>query len=78
MTQIPPSKLKLPDFEWFADLRPKNKDDIYVWRGKGHGQKLKAQKRHQAPLQHIGDQEHLSEVPPKNDARKPRPLQPKS
>ncbi|MCH4018398.1 MAG: hypothetical protein LKE74_08100 [Prevotella sp.] len=78
MTQIPPSKLKLPDFEWFADLRPKNKDDIYVWRGKGHGQKLKAQKRHQAPLQHIGDQEHLSEVPPKNGARKPRPLQPKS
>ena len=42
MTQIPPSKLKLPDFEWFADLRPTNKDDIYVWRGKGHGQKLKA------------------------------------
>ncbi|MCO6025204.1 hypothetical protein NG821_05020 [Prevotella cerevisiae] len=53
MTQIPPSKLKLPDFQWFADLRPKNKDDIFVWRGKGQGQQLKMQKRHEAPLQHL-------------------------
>lgn len=53
MTQIPPSKLKLPDFQWFADLRPKNKDDIFVWRGKGQGQQLKMQKRHEAPLQYL-------------------------
>ncbi len=29
MTQIPNDRLKLPHFEWFADVRPKNKDDIF-------------------------------------------------
>lgn len=74
MTQIPPSKLKLPDFQWFADLRPKNKDDIFVWRGKGQGQQLKMQKRHEAPLQHLekpkGAAENGPDTSPGTDAPK--------
>ena len=29
MTQIPPDRLKLPHFEWFEEVRPKNKKDIF-------------------------------------------------
>lgn len=54
MTQIPPSRTKLPGFAWFDDIRPKSKYDIFVWRGKGDGMELKPIKRHEAPLQHIG------------------------
>ena len=56
MTQIPPSKYKLPNFAWFDDIRPKDKDDIYVWRGKAKGSELKNIKRHEAPLQVIKKQ----------------------
>ena len=51
LTQIPPSKYKLPNFAWFDDIRPKNKNDIFVWRGKAKGSELKNIKRHEAPLQ---------------------------
>ena len=51
MTQIPPAKYKLPNFAWFEDIRPKDKNDIFVWRGKAKGSELKEIKRHQAPLQ---------------------------
>ena len=53
MTQIPPSKKELPNFAWFDYIRPLNKDDIYVWRGKKGGTEIKNIKRHEAPLQHI-------------------------
>ncbi len=32
ITQVPPAKLKLPNFAWFDDIRPKDKNDILVWR----------------------------------------------
>mgnify|MGYP004418729293 FL=1 len=51
MTQIPPTKYKLPNFAWFDDIRPKDKNDIFVWRGKAKGMELKNIKRHEAPLQ---------------------------
>ncbi len=51
MTQIPPAKYKLPNFAWFDDIRPKDKNDIFVWRGKTKGSELKNVKRHEAPLQ---------------------------
>ena len=51
ITQIPPTKVKLPNFAWFEDLRPKNKNDIFVWRGKKKDQQLKVVKRHEVPLQ---------------------------
>lgn len=40
MNQIPTDKIKLDSFAWFEDLRPKDKDDVFNWRGKPEGQKL--------------------------------------
>lgn len=56
ITQIPPSKYKLPNFAWFDDIRPKDKNDIFVWRGKAKGAELKNIRRHEAPLQVIKKQ----------------------
>lgn len=53
ITQLPPSKTKLPAFAWFDYIRPRNKDDIFNWRGKERGTELKSIKRSVAPLQHI-------------------------
>ena len=64
MTQIPPAKYKLPNFAWFEDIRPKDKNDIFVWRGKAKGSELKEIKRHQAPLQTLKKNESV-EVPEK-------------
>ena len=54
ITQIPPSKDKLPMFAWFDYIRPVDKYDIFNWRGKGKGQELKNVNRRSAPLQFIG------------------------
>ena len=53
ITQVPPAKYKLPNFAWFEDLRPTDKNDIFVWRGKLSGTELKSIKRHEAPLQSL-------------------------
>ena len=53
ITQVPPAKYKLPNFAWFENLRPKDKNDIFVWRGKSSGTELKSFKRHEAPLQSL-------------------------
>lgn len=53
ITQVPPAKYKLPNFTWFEDLRPTDKNDIFVWRGKSSGTELKSIKRHEAPLQSL-------------------------
>ena len=53
ITQIPPVKSKLPAFAWFDYIRPRNKDDIFEWRGKERGTELKTIQRHSAPLQYI-------------------------
>ncbi len=53
ITQVPPAKYKLPNFAWFEDLRPKDKNDIFVWRSKSSGTELKSIKRHEAPLQSL-------------------------
>lgn len=53
ITQVPPAKYKLPNFAWFKDLRPTDKNDIFVWRGKSSGTELKSIKRHEAPLQSL-------------------------
>lgn len=55
VTQVPPSKSKLPSFAWFDYIRPLNKDDIFNWRGKKGGTELREVKRRSAPLQHISD-----------------------
>ncbi len=35
MDQIPPDKTRLPNFAWFDYIRPRDKEDIFEWRGKG-------------------------------------------
>lgn len=57
MTQIPPGKEKLDVFVWFDDLRPKNPDDVFVWRGKPGGSSLRILKRHAPPLQTLPNKE---------------------
>lgn len=54
ITQIPPQKYRLEEFAWFEELRPTCPDDVFLWRGKGGDNKLKAVRRQEAPLQHIG------------------------
>lgn len=53
MTQIPPAKMKLPNFAWFDYIRPINKNDIFNWRGKKKGEELKTIRRHDAPMQSL-------------------------
>lgn len=47
----PPEKTKLEGFAWFEWIRPKDKDDIFVWRSKGEENKLKDIPRRNAPMQ---------------------------
>ena len=53
ITQIPPSKRELPSFAWFDYVRPRDKHDIFNWRGKAKGTELKDVSRRSAPLQFI-------------------------
>lgn len=53
MTQIPPGKDKLDVFVWFDYIRPKDKDDVFNWRGKAAGTEVKKIKRHAPPLQKL-------------------------
>lgn len=38
---IPEGKDKLPTFIWLEELRPKQKSDIFMWKGKSEDEKLK-------------------------------------
>ncbi len=51
MTQIPPEKYKLPEFAWFEELRPVDKDDVFNWRGKKDEEKLKSLNNAAPPMQ---------------------------
>ena len=53
MTQIPPGTERLDVFVWLEDLKPRDKDDIFNWRGKKAGEGLVVRKRQEAPLQHL-------------------------
>ena len=79
VTQVPPSKTKLPSFAWFDYIRPKDKNDIFNWRGKAGGTELKEVKRRSAPLQKISGGKVVAttenDTSPKSEAKKPE-LQP--
>lgn len=49
ITQIPREKMYLPSFAWLDYIRPKDKDDIFIWRGKSKEAVLKEEKRRSAP-----------------------------
>ena len=53
VTQIPPEKYRLPEFNWFDYVRPLDKNDIFDWRGKKDGSELKEIRRREAPVQKI-------------------------
>ena len=55
VTQIPPSRKHLPSFAWFDYIRPRDKYDIFNWRGKAKGTELRNVERRAAPLQFIGN-----------------------
>ncbi len=50
MDQRPPDKMRLENFAWFDYVRPLDKEDIFVWRGKKEGQQLKKSTRGEVPL----------------------------
>lgn len=68
ITQIPPDKKELPSFAWFDYIRPTDKYDIFVWRGKAKGTELKNIKRRSAPLQFIYKDGVVSNKDEKPDA----------
>ncbi len=41
LDQVPAGKDRLAAFAWFEDIRPKDKNDIFVWRDKGTDKVLK-------------------------------------
>lgn len=56
ITQIPPDKRRLPEYEWFDYVRPLDKDDVFNWRGKKGGSELKTIPRREAPLQKLDEE----------------------
>ena len=47
----PEERTKLENFAWFDYIRPLDKNDVFVWRGKAKGTELKPVIRREAPLQ---------------------------
>lgn len=45
MDQLPPDKMRLPNFQWFDYIRPLDKEDIFNWRGKKAGETLRKSTR---------------------------------
>lgn len=78
MTQIPPDKLRLPEFAWFEDIRPRDKNDIFEWRGKSGDSKLKALPRQEAPLQHLSKPVVQPSEKPAEQAAEPETTKPET
>ena len=55
MGQRPYDKRFLDNFVWFDYIRPKSKEDIFDWRGKGSDLQLKVIRRENIPLPKLGD-----------------------
>lgn len=47
----PAEHTRLNGFAWFEDIRPVDKNDIFIWRGKSESNRLKALPRRRAPMQ---------------------------
>jgi hypothetical protein len=54
-TQIPQDRRYLTGFAWFDYIRPKNKEDIFVWQSKSEKDMLKATEKRNVPLQKLND-----------------------
>lgn len=64
LTQIPPNRMKLPNFVWFDYVRPLNKNDIFEWRGKKAGTELKNINRRSASLPTLDKLQPSAASPP--------------
>ena len=51
----------LQNFAWFDYIRPRDKYDLFEWRGKKKESKLKESVRRQAPVQHLKSQKKKKE-----------------
>ena len=54
----------MPAFVWFDYIRPRDKYDIFNWRGKAKGTELRNIERRAAPLQFIGKGGKVSDAEP--------------
>ena len=54
MAMIPQDKYYLDNFAWFDYMRPRDKNDVFEWRGKKKGTELKDQGRKDVPLPNRG------------------------
>lgn len=52
---LPNDKRYHANFAWFDYIRPVDKDDIFVWRGKGEGMMLKSTPIRNSPRQKLSD-----------------------
>lgn len=52
---IPPDELYLSNFAWFDYIRPVDKMDVFLWRGKKSGSELKKSVQRVAPKQKLSD-----------------------
>lgn len=60
----PANHTRLPGFAWFDYIRPLSPNDLFEWRGKSTGTKLKDKPRKQAPLQKLSSVSLVSSVSP--------------
>lgn len=45
LNQVPSDRKQLPNFVWLEHLRPKRKEDVFIWIGKSSDEKLKTVRR---------------------------------
>ena len=50
----PQDRTFLPSFAWFDYIRPRDKHDLFEWRGKKSGSELKASIRREPPVKKLG------------------------
>ena len=55
LEKTPADKSKLVGFAWFDYIRPKDKNDIFVWRSKTADKMLKTTEKRVVPLQKLED-----------------------
>ena len=53
--KIPENKRYLPAFAWFDYIRPKDKDDVFLWRGKDEKDILKKTEQKKMPIQSLNN-----------------------
>ncbi len=73
LTQTPPDKHKLKNFAWLDYMRPRDKDDLYVWKPKSAELVLKEVKRREAPKRKIDPSQDNAQpqVEPPSDGNEP-------